>query len=659
MDVTPTGGAIREPILKVMHVLRSLEYESRDGREVELDNLISKIGQAPFDTPSVFGFYLADYSPKGPVSAAGQTAPEAELATPPNVIGLLNGLHSLIDHGLTSCDAGFGSTAVRRKCGQDSEVPPDGELSWTPSNDDDAIDELDLLLTGGRLPSETRAILETQLTCRDRCENWCAGHASSWPQKCAWTTRACAACAECESTCEDWKTGGGLKAAQKLLVASSSFQTASQSAPTGEKREPPAPVESRGRPYKAIVVLMMRGAANSYNFIVPKDGCEWLAQEYGQVRGAAALENVDDLEVIETTGQPCTGFAVHDSLQYVRALYENQEAVFVANVGTLVEPVTREEFQAKSKRLPPSLFAHNICQRSALNVHAQDKNAEGLFGRAIRAMTKGIDAWKTNAYSIAGRTKLFEGDAEAFMVNRKSGVERLRSYQALKDEGFEELAGEVDANVFADEHAKTLQAAIQATENIGPLIDGAAVTQDFGTSVIGQQLEKVAKIISLRDQLDVERDVFFVEVNGFDDHNNMHESLAGKLSGIDVALKAFTAEIGETWQDTTFVTISDFGRTLTSNGLGTDHAWGGNMIIAGGGIDGGRILGHYPTDLSDDGYLSIGRGRLIPTTSWEQMWKGVLLWFGVEESQLDDVLPNLENFPASNVDTLYDASLVY
>ena len=83
------------------------------------------------------------------------------------------------------------------------------------------------------------------------------------------------------------------------------------------------------------------------------------------------------------------------------------------------------------------------------------------------------------------------------------------------------------------------------------------------------------------------------------------------------------------------------------------------MIIAGGGIDGGRILGHYPTDLSDDGYLSIGRGRLIPTTSWEQMWKGVLLWFGVEESQLDDVLPNLENFPASNVDTLYDASLVY
>lgn len=110
----------------------------------------------------------------------------------------------------------------------------------------------------------------------------------------------------------------------------------------------------------------------------------------------------------------------------------------------------------------------------------------------------------------------------------------------------------------------------------------------------------------------------------------------------------------------TIVTASDFARTLTSNGLGTDHAWGGNVWLAGGALKGGKIFGEYPDDLSDDGKQNVGRGRLIPTTPWEGMWSGIAKWMGIVDGDkgLDYVLPNLKNFGSEHiihVEDLYDS----
>lgn len=144
---------------------------------------------------------------------------------------------------------------------------------------------------------------------------------------------------------------------------------------------------------------------------------------------------------------------------------------------------------------------------------------------------------------------------------------------------------------------------------------------------------------------------FFTELGGFDSHNNVEETLLSTMSELDAALEHFVAELKEQglWNHVTIVTVSDFGRTLTSNGKGTDHAWGGNHVVLGGDIKGSQILGKFPSSLLQDADLMIGRGRVLPTSSWEALWQPLLQWIGIEKEQLPEVLPNLANFPSSQL----------
>ena len=150
--------------------------------------------------------------------------------------------------------------------------------------------------------------------------------------------------------------------------------------------------------------------------------------------------------------------------------------------------------------------------------------------------------------------------------------------------------------------------------------------------------------MKMRGDLGTERGVFLTKTGGWDTHNTF--DLAPRFTPINDALKSFKSEMQAQgiWDDVVVVTVSDFGRTLTSNGLGTDHAWGGNHFMAGGKVKGGRILGEYPDNLGPEGPLNVGRGRLIPTLSWESMWNGIVEWFGVEQNQKDYVLPNWSKF---------------
>ena len=169
LDADTAHGQMREPVLKVIHLLRALEYKSAIGLEVNLFNLGEKIGQFAFQSPTVFNFYLPEFSPAGPVQEAGLVAPEAQIATGPYLIGYLNGVASLIDNGLTSCDRGFGDVYSQaaegdRLCelhvgAEQRMARSDGVLSFKPTHPDKAVDEMALLLTGGRLGKQTRKVL--------------------------------------------------------------------------------------------------------------------------------------------------------------------------------------------------------------------------------------------------------------------------------------------------------------------------------------------------------------------------------------------------------------------------------------------------------------------------------------------------------------------
>ena len=130
------------------------------------------------------------------------------------------------------------------------------------------------------------------------------------------------------------------------------------------------------------------------------------------------------------------------------------------------------------------------------------------------------------------------------------------------------------------------------------------------------------------------------------------------LGTVDAALESFEEEmkLQGLWGNVTVVQASEFGRTITSNGLGTDHAWGGNAFVAGGAVKGGQVHGRYPDDLSEAGEEYVGRGRLVPTTPWEGLWQAVAEWFGVPDNAMAAVLPNAANFPPA---MLLNASVVF
>ena len=145
-------------------------------------------------------------------------------------------------------------------------------------------------------------------------------------------------------------------------------------------------------------------------------------------------------------------------------------------------------------------------------------------------------------------------------------------------------------------------------------------------------------------------------------HSDLGETLETKLTEMNGALTSFVDEVtnlGE-WNNTVLLSASDFGRTLTSNGRGSDPAWAGNHFLLGGGLDGARIHGRFPADLTESGPLNVGRGRLIPTTPWEGVWKPLAQWFGVEgDAALRRVLPNLANFGEEHLirrEDLFEAS---
>jgi uncharacterized protein (DUF1501 family) len=152
-------------------------------------------------------------------------------------------------------------------------------------------------------------------------------------------------------------------------------------------------------------------------------------------------------------------------------------------------------------------------------------------------------------------------------------------------------------------------------------------------------------LISVRDRLAMQRQVFFVSTGGFDSHDDQLVNQPNLLSNVSACLAAFyaaTVELGVASSVTTF-TQSDFGRTLTSNGDGTDHAWGGVQLVVGQAVRGRRIFGRYPS-LSLNGPDDVGGGRMIPGVSADQYAATLARWFGIADAELPRVAPNIGNF---------------
>ena len=405
--------------------------------------------------------------------------------------------------------------------------------------------------------------------------------------------------------------------------------------------------------YKALVCVFMFGGNDSFNMVVPNTTAEYNA--YAASRQNLAVLQQDLLPINPLSMTPGSNpFGVHPSMPGLQSLFENGNAAVVANVGPLVEPTTKNDYLGGSVSVPTQLFSHNDQQDQWFSLKGASTSGSGWAGRiadlirqsvtdqqmATNASLFGTTLWQAADETIAyvmgpGGPLPFEGfsnDPNDILFDQKLAFQRIveAQYSSIYERGFAEIQ----------------QRAIAAADTVSAAIANAPVLNTvFPAGQLGAQLETVAKLIGNRDALQMQRQIFFVAAGGFDSHDNQNQDQPGLLGGISDAIQAFydaTVELNVADSVTTF-TQSDFGRTLTSNGDGTDHAWGGNQIVVGGGVQGRDFYGTYPL-LQIGGDDDVGGGRMIPTTSADQFAATLAKWFGVPDADLDIVAPHIDNF---------------
>jgi uncharacterized protein (DUF1501 family) len=411
-----------------------------------------------------------------------------------------------------------------------------------------------------------------------------------------------------------------------------------------------------GSDYRALVCVFLFGGNDSNNTVIPMDDTSY--QAYTSIRGGLALSGSSlTPTVFSVSNAP---YAFHAKLAEVASLFTSKELSVVANVGSLVQPLTRAQYQSQQAAIPLNLFSHADQQSQWQTSIAQGNSPTGWAGRAADYIaSQNINSSKFPAFlSVAGNA--LEG----------TGVQTqpvaLAPGKSLQLAGFNSTASSqarlsaLESLLTTDTGVSLAQAANDTMSNsIG---DAAALTSALGKSTalktqfpktsIGEQLQQIAQIIQVQSYLGMRRQIFFCSLGGFDTHASeiqTHDTLYPQLSPALAAFYDATQELGVAQNVTTF-TESDFSRTFQpTTADGSDHAWGSHHLVLGGAVQGGQIFGKFPTfELAGPDDADV-RGRWIPTISIDQYGATLCSWFGIPSSALAAIFPNLVNFSTQNI----------
>ncbi len=417
---------------------------------------------------------------------------------------------------------------------------------------------------------------------------------------------------------------------------------------------------------KSLVCIFLAGGADSFNMFVP--GNEAAYNTYVETRGQLAVSENNLLNVSDAD-QGAFGF--NSLLPGFADLYNQNRLAVVANTGTLIRPTNKADYLATNS-IPESLFAHNTQQKlwqtgAGIVSGSSSFGWGGAIGNHAANCNGNIDIAPT--FSIAGNNDwLTSANNNYISLNADVAVERMFGYDDISDwipptrltrvgRSLEALIdlGETGSNTRmsqeisgAVERASNASAALNAALTNNPLPQ----MQYDSRNKLAAQLHLVGRLIASREELGMQQQVFFVLMGGWDTHSDQNERTPSLHQNLNEAVTAFqsTMDSVNLADSVTSFTASDFARTLTSNGNGTDHGWGGHNFVFGNAVEGGRIVGSMPDYASsnnpddageDDGSFA---GRIIPQISVNQYAATLARWMGVDESALTQALPDLANF---------------
>lgn len=407
--------------------------------------------------------------------------------------------------------------------------------------------------------------------------------------------------------------------------------------------------------YKALVCIFLYGGNDAFNMVVPASSPEY--NDYKNARQGLALEQNTLLGLGQHNN---VAYGLHPNMGGLKSLFENKKMALLANVGALIEPVSQMAYQQNNVVLPPQLFSHNDQQIYLQSLQTSSKPT-GWLGRAGDLLMSANENQQLSMnISLSGNNimqagqQVFPYSMDAKGVNMLSYLGADSADQAERNRAalYQRILQQQRSHLFTRQFANTQQ---RAWELASTVKEALALTPPINTpfsakNQLAMGLKMVAQIIAARNNLNVSRQTFFIGIGDFDTHGDQANRQPALFTMLDEALSAFyaaTVELAVENQVTAF-TASDFGRTLTSNGDGTDHGWGSHQMIVGGAVNGGEIFGTMPT-LALTSPDDIGEGRIIPSTSMDQYGATLGRWFGLQESDMADVYPNLHNFSNANL----------
>lgn len=409
--------------------------------------------------------------------------------------------------------------------------------------------------------------------------------------------------------------------------------------------------------YKALVCIFLFGGNDQSNTIVPTGSSAYAA--YKSARPSLALASNTLL------GLDGVSLGLHPSLVELQSLYNSGKAAVVANVGPLLQPVSKAQWNKgfPSVPVPRQLFSH-ADQAVQWQTAIPDQNSRtGWLGRLSDVIGPQYNAGSTapfvmsagasNVLTVGNTTQPFQvsvkGAATPYMATYLFGAAQQASATS-------QILGAGGDNVLMRQWSAVGERALQTASQINTAMNSVSVSTTFPATPLGRQLQTIAKLIAARARLGQRRQVFFASMIGFDQHDNLLADHAKNLTQLSQAVKAFydaTVALGIADRVTTF-TASDFGRALQSNGKGSDHGWGGHHFVVGAGVKGGKVFGTFPT-VAIGGAEDGNQGRLIPTTALDQYAATLGKWFGADAATLGTALPHLQNFTTQDLGFLTNA----
>jgi len=409
--------------------------------------------------------------------------------------------------------------------------------------------------------------------------------------------------------------------------------------------------------YKALVCVFLYGGNDYANTVVPYDQPSYDA--YFGLRSNIAL---DRAALAGTVLNPATAlpggrqYALAPGLSALMPVFDAGAMSVLLNIGTLTQPTTKAQYNARSVPVPPKLFSHND-QQSYWQSSLPEGARTGWGGRIGDLFASGNGNSTFTCISVSGNAVYLTGQSAvqyqvssggAIAVN---GIKNALFGSTACSTALRSLVTQPRVNLLENEYATVTRRSVESNDQLTAALAGVTVPTTFPTgNGLASQLQTVARLIAARTALGAKRQVFFVSLGGFDTHDALATAHPALMATLGNALGAFhqaTIDLGVASQVTTF-TASDFGRTLVSNNDGSDHGWGSMHFVMGGAVRGRSFVGTPPA-VASGGIDDVGQGRLLPTTSVEQLGGTLASWFGVSATDQLSLLPNLANFSTRNL----------